>query len=155
MQRSSHASKRNQCKATREPENASVRFLKDIGKSFLCSLAIAPALLLVASLVAYFLEDPKIAIPPLGLLCSALTAFLGGLLAIRIHRRGALVCGFCNGALLSLVMLLASLFFRTEASGYSALLSALLHVGFLLLSVGGAFAGLPRQGQKARRRKRS
>ena len=155
MQRSSHAPKRNRKKAAREPEKDSLQLLTDLGKSLLCSLAIAMALLLVAALIAYFLEDPKIAILPLGLLCSALTAFLGGFLAIRIHRQGALICGFCNGALLSLLMLLASLFFRTEASGYSALLSALLHVGFLLLSVGGAFAGLPRQGHKQKRRRRS
>lgn len=155
MQRSAHPNARHRRKAAHEQENDNVRFLRDLSKSLLCSLSIALVLLFISSLGIYFLEDPVRLIPLSGISISALTAFFGGVFAIRIHRRSALVCGFCNGAALSALMLLLSPLLRAEASGYSALLSCLLHAGFLLLSVAGAFAGRPRQSRKVKRRKRS
>ena len=134
---STHRSKKS------APESTSpASFARHIGKSLFLCVAFAAVLSLVSSLAAYFSPDPDRLTQPLGIAVSALTAFFGGVIAIRIHGRSALLCGLCNGSALMLLMILTSLFFRTYASAYSSLVSALLHVGFLLLSVAGAFVGM-------------
>ncbi|MBQ9132441.1 MAG: TIGR04086 family membrane protein [Clostridia bacterium] len=124
----------------------------DLLKSLLCTLATGLTLLLTVSLVAYFTPDPGQWIPVLGLTASGLTALLGGYAAARIHGSGALICGLGNGGMVMAVMLLLSLFFTKDASGYGVWISALLHGGFLLLSVLGAYLGIP--GEKSKRRKK-
>lgn len=119
-------------------------FARHIGKSLLLTVALAAALALVSALAAYFSPDPDSLTRPLGIAIAALTAFFGGVIAIRIHGHSALLCGLCNGSALMLLMILASLFLRTYSSAYSTLISTLLHVGFLLLSVAGSFVGMKR-----------
>ena len=117
-----------------------------MGKHLLKSLGItlltALVLLLLASLAAYFSPDPAKMVQPLALLSSLLTALVGGFAAVRIHGHSALLCGLCNGMLFLALMLPTSLFFTPFASGYSALISCLLHVAFLLLSMLGGYLGL-------------
>ncbi len=120
-------------------------FVRHVGKSLLLTAALALALALIASLAAYFSPDPDSLTGPLGIVCAALTAFFGGVIAIRIHGHSALLCGLCNGSALMLFMILASLFFRTYASSYATWLSCLLHVGYLLLSVAGSFVGMKKR----------
>ncbi|MBR3894627.1 MAG: TIGR04086 family membrane protein [Clostridia bacterium] len=119
--------------------------VRHVGKSLLLTAAIALALALVSSLAAYFSPDPDSLTRPLGIVCAALTAFFGGLIAIRIHKRSALLCGMLNGSAMMLLMILASLFFRPYASAYTSWLSCLLHVGFLLLSIAGSFVGMKKR----------
>ena len=124
-------------------------------KSFFITLSIGALLSLVSSLIAYFYADPSLLIPPLALLSSALTAFWGGWVAVRLHGHSALLCGTLNGALFTLLMILFSLFFRSYASGYAAWQSCFLHVGFFLLSIAGAYVGLHKKAgspKKIRRR---
>ena len=131
-------------KRAENEENSPVLMGKHLLKSVSITLLISMALLLASSLAAYFSKDPASLIPPLGVLSSLVAAFLGGLVAVRIHGHSALLCGLGNGMLLSALMLLVSLFFTPFASGYSALLSCVLHVAFLLLSVLGGYVGMKR-----------
>ena len=130
-------------------------FSKDVGQSLLISLAIAIVLNLAASLVLYFLPDPAPLTRPLGLAASALTALLGGMIAARIHRHAALLCGLANGCAMLAVMLTASLFFKSLASGYSVPVALALHLGFLALTLVGSVIGIhqkPRTSVKRRKR---
>jgi putative membrane protein (TIGR04086 family) len=112
-------------------------------------------LLLLGALALSFTPDPNAWLQPAGLFCAALTALFGGWFTSRRHGHAALLCGALHGMLLCGMMLLASLFFAgeaaTHASGYSALASALLHAGVILLSVAGAYLG--RRDKQVRRRK--
>lgn len=129
-------------RAQTEDDASSALFFRHIGKSFAITLLTAAALLLAASLLAYFLPDPAAYVTPLALTAAALTALIGGFCAARIHGRSALLCGLCNGMLFMGGMILVSLLLRRHAMGYGALESCLLHVGFLLCSVLGGFLGL-------------
>ena len=117
--------------------------LPHILKGLLITAGVGGLLIVTASLIACFDADPQRLTAPLGLAASALTALAGGWITVRIHKRSALLCGLCNAALLSALMLLLSLLMIDRASGYPGWLSCLLHLGFALLSVLGAFLGLP------------
>ena len=125
--------------------------------AYLWSLGVALLLLLIASLLAYFTPDPAACVLPLGLCAAALTALISGGVAIRIHRQSPLTVALCNAALLSFTMLLLSFGFRANATGYAPWLSALLHAGFFLCSVAGAYLLRPRKSstKKRRRKKRT
>jgi putative membrane protein (TIGR04086 family) len=123
---------------------------KHLLKSFAMTLGVGLLLIVSASLIAYFMPDPNALIMPLGLAAAGLTAFLGGVIAVRIHGGGALLSGLLNGYLLMIVMLLLSLCFVRNSSGYTAGVSCLLHAGFLLLSVAGAYLGNRRKTRKKR-----
>ena len=112
-------------------------------------------ILLSFSLIAYFMENPLDWILPLGLASAALTAFFGGFVMARMHRHSALLCGLLEGTLSGSIILVLSLFFVKHATAYPTWLSCLIHAGFLLCSVAGAYAGLPRsKGVPSTRRKR-
>ena len=146
--------KRHPKKATaRRTEDAQIFSPSILLKSMLITLGVGIALLVMASLCAYFFNDPNQLILPLGLTASAMTAFIGGIVSIRMQGHSALLCGLCNGAAVCAVMILASLFFKSLSSGYSALVSAALHAGFLCLSVAGAYLGQKR-GKKPQKRRR-
>lgn len=123
---------------------------KHLLKSFGMTLGVGLVLIVSASLIAYFMPDPNALIAPLGLAAAGLTAFLGGVIAVRIHGGGALLSGLFNGVLLMAVMMLLSLCFVRNSSGYSAGVSCLLHAGFLMLSVAGAYLGNRRKTRKKR-----
>ncbi len=127
-------------------------FLRHIGKSLAITLLAAAVLLLATSLAADFLPDPAVAIPPMALLAAALTAMIGGFSAARIHGHAALLCGLTNGTLFMAGMILVSLFLHPYASGYGALESCLLHVGFPLCSVVGAYLGVRRPTARKKRK---
>ena len=120
-------------------------------KAMLLTVAVGIALLLPASLLAYFYKDPTSLIPVCGLGASALTAFFGGMIAGRIHRHSLLTVGLLNGILITLLMLVLSLFFQKQSSHYPGWASALLHASFLILS---AFGALTTPAKKAGRKKR-
>lgn len=122
--------------------------LKSIGIS--CLTAILTVFL--ASLAAYFAEDPAQLFLPLGLAAAAITAFVGGFGAVRLHKKSALLCGMTNACAMMALMLLLSLAFGNGASGHSTLLSCILHIAFLLLSLLGAYIALPRISHQKHRR---
>ena len=143
--RSRHASKAADSEAVLLPYN--------VLKSFLITVGIGAASILIAAMVAYFASDPNPLIAPLGLLSAALTATLGGYVTTRIHGHSALLGGLINGCLFTALMLFLSPIAKTHASGYSAFLSAVLHVAFLLLSITGAYLGLQTKPKKRKKRK--
>lgn len=151
-QRSPQAFHRSPARHASEDETSATVFLRHIGKSLAITLLAASLLMISASLAAYFLPDPAIAIPPLALLAAALTAMIGGFSAARIHQHAALLCGLANGSLFMLGMILVSLFLRPYASGYGALEACLLHVGFLLCSVVGAYLGIRKSAPRKKRK---
>lgn len=126
---------------------------KDIGKSLLISVGTGFLLTLVGSLGAYFYVDPDQLIPGIALFAAAITALIGGFSAVRIHGHSALLCGALNGLSMIALMMLLSLFFVPFASGYSAAISALLHVCYPLLSIAGAYLGLKKPQQKKKKRR--
>ena len=117
------------------------------------TVGIGFAMTVVASLIAYFSADPNTMIQPLAWGASALTALMGGFLTVRFHKHSALICGLFSGGALTCIMILASLFLKSYASGYSVLMSTLLHTGFILLSISGAFLGLKKPKKTSHRRK--
>ena len=121
-------------------------------KSVSITLGIGIGLIFILSLLAYFMQDPNRFVRPLGLLGAAITAFAGGIASGRLHKHSALLCGLLNGSVTMGILMLVSLFFVQHASNDPLWLSALLHVVFLLLSVLGAFVGLPRMNVKKKKK---
>ena len=141
--------------AHHDGKTATPHFMKDIGKSLLISTLIALALNLIASLALYFTPNPAPLTRPAGLVTSALTALLGGIIAVRIHRHAALLCGLANGCAMLALILTASLFFKPFAAGYSVPSALGLHLAFLGLSLVGALMGIrQRSAHPVKRRKR-
>ncbi len=126
-------------------------FSKETLRAFLITLAIGGGTVLVASLGAYFHPDPDSIIHPLAYVAAALTAFFGGFTAGKLHGSAPAICGLVNGILLTATMLLLSFFFLSESSGYSALVSTLLHTAIPVLSVLGAVAGVRKKEAHIRR----
>ena len=114
-------------------------FVRRVATALSITVALGALLLVALSLVAYMTPDPDALVMPLGLIVSATTAFFGGMIAVRVHhRRAPLPAAMINAALLSALMLILSLPLATYASGYSALLCALLHAAVFALSALGA-----------------
>ena len=120
-------------------------FFKSTLGTLLLSLAVGGGALLLSSLVLTFVPDPLSLVLPAGLLSVALATFMGGFFATRLYGLPALSAGLINGILLTALSLLFSLLFAKNAScyatGYSAVVSALLHAGVVGLSIGGALVG--------------
>ena len=131
-----------------EPSMASL--FSNLRYSLPATLGVFLLLILVVALVLYFLEDPAPLLRPLAILSSAIAAFAGGWILCKKQGGSALLCGLVNGCFFLCILLLVALFFRAQASGYSPLLSAALHLGVLLCSILGGYAGLPRQKRKRR-----
>ncbi len=130
-----------------------MRLLVGIGKSMAIAIATGVASLLLFSLLLYFSADPAPFILPAGLVCAALTAFVGGFAAGKTNRENAALAGLLCGSILMALMLLLSLFFGARASGYAAWIAALLHIAFLALSLLGAtFGGKQKVKKKKHRR---
>ena len=91
-------------------------------------------------------------IPFFALLGAGLTALIGGFSTARLHKHAALLCGLGNGGLLLALMLLLSLGFSKNGSGYSTAISLLLHTGIPILSILGAYLGLPKSTPKRRKK---
>lgn len=138
-------------------ETDGMRFFKSTLGTLLLSLAVGGILLLLSSTVLFFVGDPLSFVLPAGILCAALTAFAGGFFATRMYNLPILGGGLINGILLTALSLLFSLFFVKDAAcyatGYSAAISALLHIGVIGLSIGGAFVG-GRERTPTKRRKK-
>ncbi len=132
-------------------------FLKSTLGTFLLSLAVGGGALLLFSLVLTFTPDPLSLALPAGLLCAALTAFMGGFFATRVYHLPTLSAGLINGILITALSLLFSFLFAKNAdcyaTGYSAVVSALLHAGVVGLSIGGAFVGAREKTPTKKRKK--
>ena len=133
-------------------------FLRGTLGTLLLALAVGGGLLLLSSLVLTFVPDPLSLSLAAGLLCAALTAFVGGYFATRIYHLPTLGAGLINGIFLTALSLLFSLLFARNAdcyaTGYSAAVSALLHAGMVGLSIGGAFLGARERTLSKKRRKK-
>jgi len=135
-------------------EDRGALFSKETFRAFLITLAIGAGSILILSLAAYFYPDPDRIIHPLAYVAVALTAFLGGVIAKKRTGGAPALCGLINGMLLMGVMILLSFFFLSESSGYSALISTLLHAAVLILSVLGAIVGAQKPKAPTSRRRR-
>jgi len=140
------------------PTASSPRLLtKHLLQGLLSSFAVGGVLILLGALALSFTPDPNAWLQPAGLFCAALTALFGGWFTSRRHGHAALLCGALHGMLLCGTMMLASLFFAgnaaTHASGYTSLISALLHAGVILLSIAGAYLATKKKPTKHRRRR--
>ena len=133
-------------------------FLKSTLGTLLLTLAVGGGLLLLSSLILVFVPDPLSMVLPVGLICAALTAFIGGYFATRVYHLPSLSSGLINGILLTALSLLFSLLFAKNAdcyaTGYSAAVSALLHTGVVGLSIGGAFFGSREKAPTKHRKKK-
>ena len=125
---------------------------RHILKALSVTLGTGLLLILALSLALYFSPNPSPMILPAGLVAAALTALIGGFVAARLHGHGALLCGLINGTALLAIMLLLSLPFARHASGYSTLISCLLHAAVPVLSVTGAYLGLRHTPKKKKRK---
>ncbi|MBR7099502.1 MAG: hypothetical protein IKC59_08805, partial [Clostridia bacterium] len=85
-------------------------------------------------------------------IAAALTAFFGGFTAGKLRGGAPAICGLINGILLTAWMLLLSLCFRAHSSGYSPLISTLLHTAVPVLSFAGAMVGTKKPSKNVRRR---
>ena len=122
------------------PAGSASLLVQHLVKSFLTTALIGALLLLLCALIAYFTPDPAHWAKPLGWSAAAITAFLGGWIALRIHGKSALLCGLGNGALMLLLGWLLSA--CIEDTFALPLWQALLFRGiFLLLSMAGAYLG--------------
>ena len=137
----------------RQQDNTQQLMPKLLLKGSAITIGIGFAMTVVTSLIAYFSTDPNTLIRPLAWGASAITALIGGFITTRLHKHSALICGLFSGGMMTCMMILASLFLKSFASGYSTLISALLHTGFILLSVAGAFLGLEKPKKSTHRRK--
>ncbi len=134
-------------------EDSPAFLVKHIVKSAGITVLAALGLLLVLSLGLYFSPNPNPLIAPMGIAAAGISALIGGMAAVKLHGHSALLCGLLNGSAVSAIMLLASLFFRSHASGYSPLIAALLHIAFFACSVAGAYLG-GRTGKKKKAKRR-
>ena len=123
-------------------------------QAYLITAGVGAALLLIGSLCLALLPDPIPLIRPLSIATCFATALVGGIVAGKLHGGAPALCGLCNGALLLTTLLLLSLFFRSLGNGYSAWLSAGLHLSVLLLSLAGALLGIRKPAPLGRRRKK-
>ena len=131
-----------------EPSMASL--FKHLTYSLPITVGIFLLLTAAVALALYFLSDPAPFLRPSACLVAALSAFVGGCVLCRKQGESALLCGLVNGSFFLCILLLVSLFFRAHTSGDSPLLSTALHLGVLLCSILGGYAGLPRQKRKKR-----
>lgn len=145
--------RRTQKKVNRSHDNEQSLQFGTLFKGTAITLGIGMALTVITSLIAYFSADPNLLIRPLGLTAAAMTALIGGFVTIRLHGHSALLCGLFNGGMLTCAMILASLFLKAYASGYSTLVSTLLHTALILFSVAGAFLGMSRPKKHTHRRR--
>lgn len=132
-------------------------FLKSTLGTLLLSLATGGGLLLSFALILCLTPDPLSLVLPAGLLSAAIAAFMGGFFATRLYHLPALSAGLINGILLTVLSLFFSFLFAKDAAcyatGYSAAVSALLHIGVVGLSIGGAFLGGRKRTHSRRRKK--
>ena len=143
------SNKRKKAKAPQE-ESSVASLFSNLKYSLPIALGVFLLLTLIAALALYFLKDPAPFLKPCAYLVAALSAFIGGYALCKRQGGSALLCGMVNGSFFLCILLLVSLFFRANISGYSPLLSTALHLGVLLCSILGGYAGLPRQMHKRR-----
>ena len=134
-------------------EDSPALLMRNAAKSLALTVLFSLVLLLALSLGLYFSPNPNPLIAPMGIAAACVSATVGGMIAAKAHRHSALLCGLLNGCGMSALMLIASLFFRSHASGYPAWLSSLLHVAFFGCSVLGAYLSSRTGTRKKRRRK--
>ena len=130
-------------------------FSRNTLRAYLYTLAIGFGSILILSLGVYFYSDPGTLVRPLGYVASALTAFFGGFIAGKLHGGAPAICGLVNGILLACTMLLLSFFFLSESSGYSPLISTVLHTAVPVLSFLGALAGVKQKSPATSKRRRT
>ena len=133
-------------------------FLKSLVGTLLLTLAVGGGALLLSSFALTFAPDPLSLTLPVGLLCAALVAFMGGFFATRVYHLPPLGAGLIIGILITALSLLSSFLFAKNAdcyaTGYSAAVSALLHAGVVGICIGGAFFGARERMPSKKRRKK-
>ena len=128
----------------RRRESSPDQIPKNILRAFVATICIGFGVILICSVIAYFLPDPLSFILPLSYLAMGITALAGGWIAGRLQGGAPLIVGLTNGMLLVAASLIVSLFFRSLSNGYSAPLSAILHAAVPVLSFLGALFGTRR-----------
>lgn len=113
-----------------------------------CGGGLLSALLLalIGAIVCICSADPHALILPVGLIALYLSALIGGWITIRHHKSSPLPCGALCGAMMLLLLVLASLFFdKGEDGGFSLGISLLLRALVPFFSILGARMGLKRR----------
>ena len=118
------------------------------------ALLFATVFLFLGTALCLSAKDPNSMIAPVGYLSSWLAALLGGILAVRLNRGGALPCGAVCGALFVLFFWVLSLFYDRDTATLPFGLSLVFRLITVLSSVLGALIGSKRR-TSPRRRKRS
>ncbi|MBE6600936.1 MAG: TIGR04086 family membrane protein [Ruminococcaceae bacterium] len=144
-----HSVPRNTPKDT--VDDSILSWISSLLKALVIALAVGLFLLTFTAAALCFTSNPDRLIRPTALIIAAVSAVAGGFAIGKIRRHAALFCGLLEGSLLTLVFLLGSLFFKSESSGYSTVISCLLHIGFLLCTVLGAMLGIRPPKRKRRR----
>ncbi len=129
------------------------RTMKHLGICFLTGIGIAALLLVVLSLVAYFMPDPNAFIAPFGLFTCGTAVLVTGICLGKKEGQNALVCGLMSGGAWLTFMLLFSLLMKEHAQGYGTAPALLLHLAVPLLSIAGAYIGVSTPKKHRRKRK--
>ncbi len=137
---------------TPEESTSLSSLLGSCGIGFAAALICAALLLLLCAALCCRSADPQKLILPLGLGTLYLSAFLGGMIAVRRYGSSALLCGTLCGALLLVFFWILSAFFQKD-SAFSIPLSLILRLLTALFPILGGFCGLKRTAKRPHRKR--
>ena len=139
-------------------ENEGSSFIDSIKGSVIgaaISLPVAIILLLISSAIAYSMPDPNVALIPISLTITYITFFISGLVSAKINRGSLVVSTMLNWIALSAILLLLSLFFGSSMrSGYSLLVTLVIHMFTFPANLCGVALGLKKKSSPQRTRRK-
>ena len=144
----STTSRHSSSEGTTTPKLRPLVFLK----AYAVTMGSALLLLLLTSLVLHRTPNPGALLPIVGPICALLTAFLGGIFSIRLHRHALLPAAWINTALLCVSMLLLSLLTNNDVSSYPPSVSYALYLGLFIVSLLGALVAKPKHASHPRKK---
>ena len=101
----------------------------------------AVALLVVATLICTFSDDPDSIIAPIGMIISVISYFIAGFAASK-KRRAAIPVGALSGVMLTAAFIIISLFVdKTLSWELSLTVALLIRLSFVAVSILGALLG--------------
>ena len=100
----------------------SVQMLRDCGIGALLGLILCVVFSLIAALVVSMGDLPHRIIMPLSMAIIALSAFIGSIVAGKIHKRQGLLVGVITSVMMLAVILIAGFFVPDESFGINMIL---------------------------------
>ncbi len=122
------------------------------GLGTLAALVMGFVFALIGGAICAASEDPLSRILPVALISLYLSAFLGGWITRRLHKKASLLSGLLCGILLSVWFLLLSLFFP-DSQPFSFPLGLFLRFLILFFSILGGYLGATRPKKTSPRRR--